>query len=278
MERRPVDVVVVSDIHLGTYGSHAEELNRYLRSIQPEVIVLNGDIIDIWQFKKRYWPKSHWETIQLLLDYMQQGVRVFYLTGNHDDVLRRFSDYKLKNFQLLDKLVLKMDGKKAWVFHGDIFDLSVKYAPWLAKLGGKSYDYLIVMNRFINAILLKMGRERVSLSKRIKNSVKRAVKFVGDYEEMAIDHALNQSYDYVICGHIHQPGIRTVTRQGRSTTYLNSGDWIENLTALEYAAGEWSLFHYYEHFDAVPTPVQQKKKVDIATLFNTLEPPVEVAV
>lgn len=278
MKRRPVDVVVVSDIHLGTYGSHAQELNQYLRSIHPEVIVLNGDIIDIWQFKKRYWPKSHWETIQLLLDYMQQGVRVFYLTGNHDDVLRRFSDYKIKNFQLLDKLVLNMEGKKAWVFHGDIFDLSVKYAPWLAKMGGKSYDYLIVLNRFINAILVKMGRERVSLSKRIKNSVKKAVKFVGDYEEMAIDHALSQSYDYVICGHIHQPGIRTVTRQGRSTTYLNSGDWIENLTALEYAAGEWSLFHYYEHFDAVPNQAQKKKKVDVSTLFNIVEPPVEVAV
>lgn len=277
MKVRSVDVVVISDVHLGTYGAHARELNRYLRSIRPKMIILNGDIIDIWQFKKRFWPKSHWETIQILLDYMQEGVRVMYLTGNHDDVLRRFSDYKIKNFQLLDKLVLKLDGKKAWIFHGDIFDLSVKYAPWLAKLGGKSYDYLIVLNRFINAILLRMGRERISLSKRIKNSVKKAVKFVNDYEEMAIDHAIHQRYDYVICGHIHQPSIREVKRQQHAVTYLNSGDWIENLTALEYNQGSWSLFHYYDHFSAVVPQGQKEKKVDVATLFNTVTPPVEVA-
>lgn len=276
MSPRPLDVVVISDVHLGTFGTHARELNRYLRSIRPRMIILNGDIIDIWQFSKRYWPKSHWETLQILLDYMQEGVRVIYLTGNHDDVLRRFSDFKIKNFQLLDKVVLHLDGKQAWIFHGDIFDLSVKYAPWLAKLGGKSYDYLILLNRLINTLLVRLGYDRISLSKRIKNSVKRAVKFVRDYEDMAVDHALQQSYDYVICGHIHQPCIRVEKRAGREVTYMNSGDWIENLTALEYKAGEWSLFHYFDHFEEI-TIHPKEKKVDVAELFNTVAPPVEVA-
>lgn len=277
MPRRDVDIVVLSDIHLGTYGAHATELNRYLKSIQPRVIILNGDIIDIWQFSKRYWPKSHWTTLQLLLDFIQEGVQVFYLTGNHDDVLRRFSDYKIKNFQLLDKLILNLDGKKAWVFHGDVFDLSINYAPWLAKLGGKSYDYLILFNRFINTLLMRLGKDRISLSKKIKNSVKKAVRFISDYEEIAIQHALGKSYDYVICGHIHQPCIRTVEKNGKSTTYLNSGDWIENLTALEYIGGKWTLFHYYEYFAPVATN-QQEEMVEVVGLFNQTKQPVEVAI
>ncbi len=264
---REVELVVISDVHLGTYGSHARELNRYLRSIRPKTIVLNGDIIDIWQFRKSYWPESHWETVQLLLEYVQQGVRVFYLTGNHDDMLRKISDFRIRNFQLLDKLVLHMDGKRAWLFHGDIFDLSVKYTPWLAKLGGKSYDYLILLNRFINHILIRMGRERVSLSKRIKNSVKKAVRFIQDFEEMAIEHAQAQEYDYVICGHIHQPSIRQIDTGKHTLTYLNSGDWIENLTALEYHNGSWQMFRYFDHFDAMPT-VTDEKKVDVVALLS----------
>lgn len=264
---REVELVVISDVHLGTYGSHARELNRYLRSIRPKTIVLNGDIIDIWQFRKSYWPESHWETVQLLLEYVQQGVRVFYLTGNHDDMLRKISDFRIRNFQLLDKLVLHMDGKRAWLFHGDIFDLSVKYTPWLAKLGGKSYDYLILLNRFINHILIRMGRERVSLSKRIKSSVKKAVRFIQDFEEMAIEHAQAQEYDYVICGHIHQPSIRQIDTGKHTLTYLNSGDWIENLTALEYHNGSWQMFRYFDHFDAMPT-VTDEKKVDVVALLS----------
>lgn len=256
---RTPEVVVLSDIHLGTFGAHARELNQYLQSIRPRLLILNGDIIDIWQFKKRYWPKAQWETIQLILDMMREGVQVIYLTGNHDDALRRFSDYKLHNFQLLDKVILELDGKKAWVFHGDIFDLSVKYAPWLAKLGGKSYDYLILLNRHINKVLMKMGRERISLSKKIKNSVKRAVKFMQDYERIAVDHALSKGYDYVICGHIHQPRIQKYETERGTVTYLNSGDWVENLTALEYEDGQWTMMHYFATYGKVRSAVEVRE-------------------
>lgn len=252
LKQRPVEVVIVSDVHLGTYGSHARELDRYLRSISPRILVLNGDIIDIWQFRKRYWPKSHWDLLQTIMQHLNNGTEVYYLTGNHDDVLRRISGFSIKNFRILDKLVLTLDGRKVWVFHGDIFDLSVKYAPWLAKLGGKSYDYLIVLNRFINNVLVRMGRERISLSKKIKNSVKQAVTYINDFEKIAIDHALMRKYDYVVCGHIHQPIIREVKSARGTVTYMNSGDWIENLTALEYADGKWRLFHYFDHFSALP--------------------------
>ena len=247
MEKRKLDLVVVSYVHLGTYGCHAKELVRYLKSIDPKVLILNGDIIDIWQFRKRYFPKSHLKVLKEILKITTKGNKVYYLTGNHDEFLRKFSDLELDNFSLLDKLVLNLDGKKAWFFHGDIFDASIQNAKWLAKLGGWGYDLLILINRLINWFLHKMGREKYSLSKKIKNSVKKAVSFISDFEETAIELAINNQYDFVLCGHIHQPQIREAINSNGKCVYLNSGDWIENLTSLEWNKGEWKLFHYLEN-------------------------------
>ncbi len=245
MDKRVLDVCVISDIHLGTYGCHAKELNQYLKSIKPKILVLNGDIIDIWQFRKSYFPKSHLKVLKRFISMASQGTQVYYLTGNHDEFLRKFTDLELGNIHLLDKLILPLhDQQNAWIFHGDIFDASIHHAKFIAKLGGWGYDFLILLNRAINYGLEKMGRERYSLSKKIKNSVKKAVTFIGNFENTAISLAFSQGYDYVICGHIHQPQIREVKKGNSSVTYLNSGDWIENLTALEYVNKEWSIYQH----------------------------------
>ncbi|RNL89857.1 UDP-2,3-diacylglucosamine diphosphatase [Sinomicrobium pectinilyticum] len=244
MKKRKVEIVVISDVHLGTYGCHAGELLSYLNSINPEKLILNGDIIDIWQFRKRYFPKKHLQVIKKIIDLSTKGTQVFYITGNHDEMLRKFSDVTMGNIAILDKLSLKLDGKKAWIFHGDVFDASIQHTKWIAKLGGWGYDFLILFNRFINWILVKMGREKYSLSKKIKNSVKKAVKYINDFEKVAADLAIQNGYKYVICGHIHQPKmIRKVNRHG-TCLYLNSGDWVENLTSLEYHKKHWELYSF----------------------------------
>ena len=244
MKKRNVDLVVISDVHLGTYGCHAKELLNYLSSIKPKTLILNGDIIDIWQFRKSYFPKSHLKIVKKILDFAARGTKVYYITGNHDEMLRKFSETTMGNFCIDDKVVLDLDGKKAWFFHGDVFDSSVQHAKWIAKLGGIGYDYLILMNRFINFLLAKMGKEPYSLSKKIKSGVKKAVKFISDFETTAADLAIENNYDYVICGHIHEPNmVRKQNRKG-SVMYLNSGDWIENLTALEYHKKKWKLYQY----------------------------------
>ena len=166
MARRKLEVAVLSDLHLGTYGCQAKEIVAYLKSIDPEILILNGDIIDIWQFSKRYWPKAHMQVLREVMKHVARGSEVYYLTGNHDELLRKFSDFHLANFHLLDKLVLELDGERAWFFHGDVFDASMKHAKWLAKLGAMGYDLLIVINSLINWVLVKMGREKFSLSKR----------------------------------------------------------------------------------------------------------------
>ncbi len=245
MEKRKVKVAVISDVHLGTYGCHAAELNHYLKSIDPEILVINGDFIDIWQLSKFYFPDAHWRVIQRVIKMMMHGTQVYYLTGNHDEMLRKFSGFRLDNLHLDDKLVLNMDGARHWFFHGDVFDVTMRHSKWLAKIGGAGYDMLILINRAVNLFLNKIGREKISLSKKVKDSVKAAVKHISNFEQTAADIAIENGYNYVICGHIHEPCQKDFNSHNGSVQYLNSGDWIENLTALEYT-GQWNVVHYHQ--------------------------------
>lgn len=245
--KRNVELVVISDIHLGTYGCKAKELLRYLNSVQPKILVLNGDIIDIWQFKKSYFPKPHLKVIKKIIAFATKTTDIYYITGNHDEMFRKFTDFELGKLKVINKLCLTLNGKKTWIFHGDVFDASVQHSKWIAKLGGKGYDLLIVINNMVNWFLDKMGKEKYSFSKKIKNNVKKAVKYIGDFELTASELAIDNGYDFVICGHIHQPQMREVKTKKGSCTYLNSGDWIENLSALEYNDGKWEIFYYEDH-------------------------------
>lgn len=245
-KKRRVDILVLSDLHLGTYGCHAAELLRYLKSIEPGKVILNGDIIDMWQFSTRYWPNTHMQVIKHLTGWMTRNTKVIYLTGNHDEMLRKFAGFRLGSFQIENKLLLTIQSKKAWIFHGDVFDITMKNARWLAKLGAVGYDFLILLNTFVNFILQKFGFEKISLSKRIKDSVKKAVQFIDNFELTAAGIAIDNGYDYVVCGHIHKPAMKVMTTEKGSVTYLNSGDWVENLTALECHEGKWKIYHYRE--------------------------------
>jgi len=270
LKKRKLEIAVISDVHLGTYGCHSDELLAYLNSIQPKKLILNGDIIDIWQFSKRYFPSSHMKVLRKILGMASKGTEVFYITGNHDEMLRKFSGTSMGNLHILDKLALKLDDKKAWFFHGDIFDASIKNAKWLAKLGGYGYDILILINQIINWFLSKLGRERYSLSKKIKNSVKGALKFISDFEKSATDIAIENGYDYVVCGHIHQPKKEMVVTTMGKCTYLNSGDWVENLTALEYSFRRWKIYRYNEDKLSPFFVDEELKEMDVHELVASI--------
>ena len=171
MAKREVDIVVLSDIHLGTYGCHATELLQYLKSIKPKAVVLNGDIIDVWQFSKRYWPATHMMVVKHLIGLIAKDVPVYYIPGNHDEMLRRFKGFHLGSLKITNKLSLKIDNARVWIFHGDVFDVVMQHSRWLAKLGAIGYDTLILINSFVNYISSKLGRGKISLSKKVKNSV-----------------------------------------------------------------------------------------------------------
>jgi UDP-2,3-diacylglucosamine pyrophosphatase LpxH len=246
IKKRRLDILVLSDVHLGTYGCHAKELLHYLKTIKPKTVILNGDIIDIWQFSKRYWPKAHMKVIKHLMEWMSKGVKIYYITGNHDEMLRKFVGFKMGPLKIVNKVILELDNNKtAWFFHGDVFDVTMQHSKWLAKLGAVGYDTLILINSAANFISEKVFKKgKLSLSKKIKNSVKTAVKFVNNFEQTAADIGISNHYDYVVCGHIHQPEMREIENHHGKIMYLNSGDWIENLTALEYVNSEWVIYRF----------------------------------
>ena len=248
--KRLIEVLVISDIHLGTYGCQSKALLNYLKSVDPKIIILNGDIIDIWQFNKRYFPKSHMKIIKYFLNLIQDGKTIYYLTGNHDEMLRKFNGFELKNFKILNKKVINLNGHQAWFFHGDVFDLTMQYSKWLTRLGAIGYDALILINSALNFILSKLRRPRYSLSKKVKNSVKGAVKYINKFEETVVGIAFERKYKFVICGHIHQPAIKKYSIKNKNIIYLNSGDWVENLTSLEYHNKKWTIYqHDNNHYE-----------------------------
>jgi len=267
IEKREIELVVISDVHLGTYGARANELIQYLKSIQPKILVLNGDIIDIWQFSKRYFPESHMQVIKCITSLLSKGTKVYYITGNHDEMLRKFKGFSLGNFQIVNKLVLPLSKGQAWIFHGDVFDTTMKHSKWVAKLGGKGYDFLILINTFMNWISQKLGKGKISLSKKVKDSVKGVVKYVNNFEETAAEIAIENGYQYVVCGHIHQPQMREITNKKGTTTYLNSGDWVENSTALEFNKGEWRI---YKHQQNTSIYITKDEELQLALSYDVL--------
>lgn len=239
-------MAVISDVHLGTTGCKADELIAYLSSIKPSILVLNGDIIDARNFRKHYFPPAHIKVLKKILSMASTGTEVYYITGNHDEMLRRFRSTVVGNFHICNKLVLPLDGRKAWIFHGDVFDHTARGTRWLTRLGTFGYGLLLRTNRFINWALARAGREKASLSGRIKRLGNRGELHASNFRHSAAHSAIEKGYDYVVCGHTHLPAKEWVETPKGKVLYLNSGDWVENLTSLEYAFKRWKLYRYSE--------------------------------
>ena len=240
--KRNLDILVISDLHLGTYGSEADEVLAYLDSIDADKIVINGDFVDIMLFNKRFWPSSHMKVIKYFLDLISEGKEIYYVTGNHDELIRKFVNFKIQNFKIVNQIVLDTPEGKVWMFHGDVFDFSIQTA-WLTKLAGFLYDYMIIFNSWVNKKIMRpLGRKRLNFSKIIKANVKTAVQYFANFERKAAEIAEKNGYKYVVCGHIHTPKIESFEINGKEIIYMNSGDWLESLSSLEYVNNEWSIY------------------------------------
>jgi UDP-2,3-diacylglucosamine pyrophosphatase LpxH len=240
--KRNLDILVISDLHLGTYGSEADEVLAYLDSIEADKIVINGDFVDIMLFNKRFWPSSHMKVIKYFLDLISQGKEIYYVTGNHDELMRKFLNLKIQNFKIVNQIVLETDEGKVWIFHGDVFDFSIQTGS-LTKLAGFLYDYMIMFNSWFNKKIMKpLGQKRLNFSKTIKSNVKTAVQYFANFEMKAAEIAQKNGYKYVVCGHIHTPKIESFDINGEKIIYMNSGDWLESLSSLEYVDNKWSIY------------------------------------
>ena len=237
--------IVVSDVHLGTKDSKARELVRFLKANPASNIILNGDIIDGWRLRKKgKWKKKHTLFFKTIMKFLEnRDTRVFYIRGNHDDFLDEILPFSIGNFHIVRDHIYESFGKKYYVCHGDIFDSISTNHIWLAKLGDWGYTFLLWLNKIYNKRRRRKGLEYYSISKAAKAKVKSAVSFIDDFENKLAEVAALKKCDGVICGHIHSPANRYINH----IHYLNSGDWIESLTALtEDFAGNWKVHHYHE--------------------------------
>ncbi|NBC82986.1 MAG: UDP-2,3-diacylglucosamine diphosphatase [Bacteroidetes bacterium] len=255
--------IVVSDVHLGTKGSKAKELVRFLKKNSCDKLILNGDIIDAWQLKRSgKWKKKHTRFFKVVLKMIEKSnTSVIYTRGNHDDFLDNVLPLQIGSLSIQKDYVHYSNGKKYWVLHGDVFDSITTNLKWLAKLGDIGYTFLLWVNKIYNNRRVKKGLPYYSLSQTIKQKVKSAVSYISDFEKTLVDLAKAKGYDGVICGHIHHPSI--VNCNG--IEYLNSGDWVETLSALvEDEDGNWKIV-YYTDFLEQEKEAEQKlrpKKMD----------------
>ncbi len=246
---RKIDISVISDFHLATHASKAKSLLKYLKSIQPKTLVLNGDIIDSWRFSRNYFPKSHLKVIRQLLKMIEKGVQVVYITGNHDDVFRKFNNTRLGNFSIVNQLEMNIGGKKIWIFHGDVFDHIIHHSPWLAKLGAAAYGFLTVFNKFINVFLKLFGGKEMMLYKSMKDRIAKRNEVLTNFEKAIGNAAVSKDIDLVICGHTHIPVDKQIDTDKGSVRYINCGDWVEHFSTAECINGEWCLSYYYSEED-----------------------------
>ena len=243
-ETRKLDISVISDVHLATLASKAKYLLKYLKSIHPKMLVLNGDMIDSWRFSINYFPKAHLKVIRQLIKMIEKGVQVIYITGNHDDVFRKFNNTRLGNFSIVNQLELAIGNQKLWIFHGDVFDSIIHHSPMLSRLAAAAYGLISVINRMMNSIIKIFGGQDILLYKSMKDRISNDKKVLTNFELAIANAALSKEIDMVICGHTHMPVDKTITTEKGTIRYINCGDWLENYTAAECIEGNWTLNYF----------------------------------
>ncbi len=247
-EKTKYKTIVMSDIHLGSKWSKSKEATTFIRKNSCELLILCGDIIDGWAImrgKGIRWKKRHTNFVKALLD-ISHTTRIVYLRGNHDDFLDRVTPITFLNMEIVNDMVYESFGKRYYVLHGDIFDSVTTNMSWVAKLGDIGYHFLLRLNSFYNNRRVKRGLPYRSISREIKSKVKASLSYIDDFEKHISSVAEARNCDGVICGHIHHPEIKDID----GVAYLNSGDWVESLSALtEDWEGNWSIALHESQFN-----------------------------
>lgn len=271
MKSRKLEIAVISDLHLATRACKAKNILHYLKSINPQTLVLNGDIIDSWRFSRNYFPKPQLKVVRQLIKMMEKGVKIFYITGNHDEFLRRFNQTEIGKLKIVNQLILDLDGEKTWIFHGDLYDHIIHKAKWLAKFGAAAYGLLTVINNGLNTVLKPLGVKEFIIYKKLKRK-STSCEHPTAFEKAIAATAATNNYETVICGHTHIPKDKEINLTGKTIRYLNCGDWVEHFTAAEYNKGRWELFYFEdsEEENAVDDPEIPDSKQVYQSLFREL--------
>ncbi len=246
---KSVRALFLSDVHLGTSGCQADHLLDFLRHHDADTIYLIGDIIDGWRLKRGwYWPQLHNDVLQKLLRKVRKGARIIYVPGNHDEFLRDYAGVAFGAVEIHERFIHEaVDGTRFLVVHGDLFDVVVVHARWLAYLGDWAYETALKINTLVAYARRRLGLPYWSLSAWAKRKVKTAVSFINDFETCLANEARREGADGVICGHIHHAAIRDIA----GVRYINAGDWVESCTGIvEHHDGRFELIRFTDLVEA----------------------------
>ncbi|NER11352.1 UDP-2,3-diacylglucosamine pyrophosphatase LpxH [Muriicola jejuensis] len=244
MKKRKIEVAVISDVHLGSPASRAEELLIYLSSIKPKILVLNGNIIESTPNRKHPFPKSHIKVIKKVLSLLSEGTEVYYISGNQDGFSRKFNGSMLSKLHFQDRLILDLDGRSTCILHGSLFDTSPSLAKWFGRMGSLGLKALFLKHR-LEQRWFKRKRNQVATGIiKTKSITSSDCARLSKFDRSAVEMALQNQYDTVICGYSHQPRKFMFESRKGQCLYLNSGDWIEHLTAMEYSFKRWKLYNF----------------------------------
>ena len=235
------NTVIISDLHLGSKASRRDDILDFLDKLSTETLILNGDIIDGWSLQRgSKWTKKDTKIIRKLLKISETGTNVVWLRGNHDEFLKDFISFDLGNIKIVEYWIHQSNQIRYYIFHGDILDVFITKVKWLAYIGSIGYDIALWINRWYNRWRAWRKLPYYSISKDIKNGIKKATNFINDFEINAVRLAKGKGCHVAVCGHIHQPSLKD--------EYMNSGDWCENCTALvETKDGNWRLIDYHNN-------------------------------
>jgi UDP-2,3-diacylglucosamine pyrophosphatase LpxH len=235
------NTVIVSDLHLGSKAARRDDILDFLDKISTETLILNGDIIDGWSLQRgSKWTKKDTKIIRKILKISETDTEVIWLRGNHDEFLKDFLPFDLGNIKIVEDYIHQHGSIRYYIFHGDVLDVFITKVKWLAYIGSIGYDIALWINRWYNRWRAWRKLPYYSISKDIKNGIKKATNFINDFEINAVRLAKGKGCQVAICGHIHQPSLKD--------EYMNSGDWCENCTALvETKDGKWKLIDYHNN-------------------------------
>lgn len=243
ISRNHYKTIIISDVHLGSANSRIKELNEFLRYNTADMLILNGDIIDGWKFKNGgKWKKKHTRFFRMVLRMIEKHhTELVYVSGNHDDFLGSIIPFVYGDIWIVKEHIHYSNGKKYLVVHGDYFDPVANRLRWLLKLGLAGFPFTLRMYKVYNYLFENHNRRHKTLSQTLTQTNNKTQENLSRFENDLMKLARKKNCQGVICGHVHQPAIKHFSEM----VYMNSGDWVDSMSALvENHKGEWKIVYY----------------------------------
>jgi len=261
MDKRQLDLLIISGTQLGTSQCHALELLQYLKSVRPEILVLNGGFIEVTKFDKDKLSKSHQAIIREVINLALAGTKVYYVTPNKKQLEQDFDALWEGAIQLREKLDLRLKGQRYWFFPGVGLEPLLKVPAFLLRPGSITYRLLSAGNKLWLKCSDLFKRNKNAAVKSIDQASKRSPEMIEAFEERVTKLALEQGYDYIACAYAPEGVIKQFLKDECKIVYMNAGNWSENLSSLEFRFGKWKVYHYDElDYKLVNPPLKSEKE------------------